>query len=801
MPPAKTQLLKDKEKKWKTQLKTIYPYASLENVQLRSTDRTRQAQYYAALEAYSETGQKKYLTSANKLASGGRIWHNAERINSTEDAQTFLRDSEKNMPVLTRGMGETIMTANTATREEQAVKKKKKEKERDTMTEEDDRSKKVREKEKEVKEKVKATREKFTKKEEDRERKRKHDEEMDRMQREARERAEEDERERRERRERYAREDREREARKREETTMRDIGATQSRLIEDIGEDAMQDLERYDHERANEETDDEIKIIEQAIRNGNLQPAMVSHLKRHVKKLQERKNIAHHHRHHGFERAESEMRRIREEDAFRARTNEDAAQHLRGFVPTRGHREAEHTARAVHATDNPRLNIQPLNEVGGANAPVATLQENDAYVMARDGTVPMNSIFLDDRVDPVAPPHTRNMQEQAQANANFEARHDTQTQHEISQINEEQQLESVALMGETNADAGVITGVFNPSNIPSGREGQEAGQALVDVSRAEVAPQLISPDEHRDEPAPPRAASDGLGGGGRGAERLRERVMGGGVPPVPAAAPPAAPIPSTQGADVGDRYEYDIGYFDQAQAQGGGVGLPTQDAIMKQLDVGSSKTHKEAEKMHRQRATTAKLKEEIACLFKVYEPLISDLRTEREHREKDRVLKSDSHELVARYHEHLTQIVRGYMQGSELKVGVIISADSIGMIGRGVQGQTTNVPAVPVGAGGASAPQMTGTAPQYRLTKSGQDKFVHTSASHQEVMRGGRRTFDIIESRKPQAHPELHPQPGRIPKFVTRARNPYPSIAIARNPAAGMALRIPGRKANHFDEF
>mgnify|MGYP003650695772 FL=1 len=177
------------------------------------------------------------------------------------------------------------------------------------------------------------------------------------------------------------------------------------------------------------------------------------------------------------------------------------------------------------------------------------------------------------------------------------------------------------------------------------------------------------------------------------------------------------------------------------------------------------------------------------------------MRTEREHREKDRILKSDSHELVARYHEHLTQIVRGYMQGSELKVGVIISADSIGMIGRGVQGNNTNVPAVPVGAGGASAPQMTGTAPQYRLTKSGQDKFVHTSAAHQEVMRGGRRTFDIIESRKPQAHPELHPQPGRIPKFVTRARNPYPSIAIARNPAAGMSLRIPGRKVNHFEEF
>ena len=172
-------------------------------------------------------------------------------------------------------------------------------------------------------------------------------------------------------------------------------------------------------------------------------------------------------------------------------------------------------------------------------------------------------------------------------------------------------------MGETNADAGVITGVFNPSNIPSGREGQEAGQALVDVSRTEVAPQLISPDEHRDEPAPPRASSDGLGGVSQAADsyaqgqqrynmaRQRYQAQRGAVPPVPAAAPPPPPpIPSTQGADAGDRYEYDIGYFDQAQAQGGGVGLPTQDAIMKQLDVGSSKTHKEAEKMHRQRATT-----------------------------------------------------------------------------------------------------------------------------------------------------------------------------------------------------
>ena len=784
--------LRNLEDKWVKLLRDRFPKMP---AGLKTGDRTRQAHYYAALEYFGD-GNKAGKTRFRNLRRKGGLWHVDPSIDSPEEAQDFLKGVERSPP------------QPTVTKE---IETKKEAKETETMGKADKESEARRQ---DVKDKLEEAKTKYKTRAKERE--------VETLRRELAE----------ARKQLAGQEEEEKEEIDQEETkvaedVMEDFTRTQSRLIEDIGEDTMEDLERYgierryEHEAHNDDIDREIDAIRNALRRQpDLQPSVRAHLERHMMKLEERKRIDHHHRHHGFERAESEMRRIREEDALRARTNEDAAQHLRGFVPTRGHREADHTARAVHATDNPRINIQPLREEGGEANPVPTLQENDAYVMARDGTVPMNSIFLDDRVDPVAPPQTNSPEEQAQANADFEAEQEQNMQREIAQINEEQQLESVALMGETNADAGVITGVFNPSNIPSGREGKEAAEALVDVSRHEVEPQLrgdprfastrrpagdtpyVDFGRENNTPYVDFGPEDARFASSRGSARRGVNVpIGGGQAPPPQPPPqpaPVAPLPSSQGADAGDRYEYDIGFFDQ----GGGVNLPTQDAIMRQLDVGSSRTHKEAERRHRERASLSKLKEEVACLFKVYEPLIADLRSEKQQRMKNAVLKSDSHKVVADYHESLTQLVRRYMQGTDLKVGVIVSADSIGQLGaRGVQGQTTNVPAVPVGAGGTSAQHLTGSAPQYRLTKSGQDKFVHTSAAHQEVMRGGRRTFDIIESRKPQDHPETHPQPGRIPRFVTRARNPYPSIAIARNPGAGMALRIPGRKANHFEEF
>ena len=809
MTRTKPIALRNLEDKWVNILKEKFPKMPRG---LKTNDRTRQAHYYAAMEYFGD-GNKAGKTRLRLLRRKGGLWHIDPEIDTPEQAQDFLKGVTRDppQPTITKEIetkkeakeGDKMAKADEeslVTRQQRELEKLREElreaRERDQMGTADIESEARRQ---DVKDKLEAAKKKYKSRARERQD----------MAKEDRTRREEEEEE---------KEEIDQEERKVAEDVMEDFTRTQSRLIEDIGEDTMEDLERYgierryEHEAHNDDIDREIDAIRNALmRQRDLQPSVRAHLERHMMKLEERKRIDHHHRHHGFERAESEMRRIREEDALRARTNEDAAQHLRGFVPTRGHREADHTARAVHATDNPRINIQPLREEGGEANPVPTLQENDAYVMARDGTIPMNSIFLDDRVDPVAPPQTNSPEEQAQANADFEANQEQNMQREIAQINEEQQLESVALMGETNADAGVITGVFNPSNIPSGREGQEAAEALVAVSRHEVEPQLIGEGGAQPPPMDYQAARerymaqrpiDYQAGRERyEAARGRYIAQGGGQAPPPQPPPqpaPVAPLPSSQGADAGDRYEYDIGFFDQ----GGGVNLPTQDAIMRQLDVGSSRTHKEAERRHRERASLSKLKEEVACLFKVYEPLIADLRSEKQQRMKNAVLKSDSHKVVADYHESLTQLVRRYMQGTDLKVGVIVSADSIGQLGaRGVQGQTTSVPAVPVGAGGTSAQHLTGSAPQYRLTKSGQDKFVHTSAAHQEVMRGGRRTFDIIESRKPQDHPETHPQPGRIPRFVTRARNPYPSIAIARNPGAGMALRIPGRKANHFEEF
>ena len=786
MTRTKPIALRNLEDKWVNILKEKFPKMP---TGLKTNDRTRQAHYYAAMEYFGD-GNKAGKTRLRLLRRKGGLWHIDPEIDTPEQAQDFLKGVTRDPP------------QPTVTKE---IETKKEAKEGDKMAKADEESLVTRQQREleTLREELREAREREQMGTADVESEARRQDVKDKLEA-AKKKYKSRARERQD----MAKEDRTR--REEEEEEKEEIDQEERKVAEDIADDTIEDLERYgierryEHDAHNDDIDREIETIRRILVSKDVQPSVKAHLERHMMKLEERKRIDHHHRHHGFERAESEMRRIREEDALRARTNEDAAQHLRGFVPTRGHREAEHTARAVHATDNPRINIQPLREEGGEANPVPTLQENDAYVMARDGTVPMNSIFLDDRVDPVAPPQTNSPEEQAQANADFEAQQEQQMHNEIAQINEEQQLESVALMGETNADAGVITGVFNPSNIPSGREGQEAAEALVAVSRHEVEPQLrglAGGAGARSQNVPPMQAQNIPPM--QALQRGLNVPIGGGQAPPPQPPPqpqpaPVAPVASTQGADAGDRYEYDIGFFDQ----GGGVNLPTQDAIMRQLDVGSSRTHKEAERRHRERASLSKLKEEVACLFKVYEPLIADLRSEKQQRMKNAVLKSDSHKVVADYHESLTQLVRRYMQGTDLKVGVIVSADSIGQLGaRGVQGQTTNVPAVPVGAGGTSAQHLTGSAPQYRLTKSGQDKFVHTSAAHQEVMRGGRRTFDIIESRKPQDHPETHPQPGRIPRFVTRARNPYPSIAIARNPGAGMALRIPGRKANHFEEF
>ena len=268
------------------------------------------------------------------------------------------------------------------------------------------------------------------------------------------------------------------------------------------------------------------------------------------------------------------------------------------------------------------------------------------------------------------------------------------------------------------------------------------------------------------------------GGEPRGAP-VRPPAAPGAPRPPPSAMNPLPLPPAQRGvmSGAGTSTEYDISQFISNPGPSGAIGgAPTANAML-----GNLAQSEQQEDAARQQSSVKELKEQIKCMLIVFKPLVEKLRTPPEQKMQQVMMKTDNREALAKYHKYLSSMVRDYYGQSQLKVGVIVSPESLASMS----------------GGGGSGAKTSGT----RLTKSGEDKFVHTQSGYQETMRGGRNSFAIMENRVPISNPQNHPIPGRIPQFLGRARNPYPSLLLATNPMAGLDLRLkPARRVHQTDD-
>ena len=163
---------------------------------------------------------------------------------------------------------------------------------------------------------------------------------------------------------------------------------------------------------------------------------------------------------------------------------------------------------------------------------------------------------------------------------------------------------------------------------------------------------------------------------------------------------------------------------------------PVVDKKAQILDIFESRSESQAvilEDKKRNNKNLSTLKEEIRCFHKIYNDLIP-IFTSKEHKEKyDKAIKSDSVKLVKEHHIEMSDQIRKYFKTSELKLGVIMSAESVfgsGEIGHipsmmGSQGQGVPVHRTGIGGGGSVA------------IPKGKDRYANARSGERNIIRGG----------------------------------------------------------------
>ena len=468
-----------------------------------------------------------------------------------------------------------------------------------------------------------------------------------------------------------------------------------------------------------------------------------------------------------------------------------------------------------------------------------TTQSEPAIVDANSGLILRNPILIDGNTEPVYAQEARNPQQQNDNNAREEERYDEDIERAEDSQFRTQQIANAVLVNE---------GADRPRNIEQfyGQISNEEAAGLVkeqlDTAREEVEGRRAELDElkRRYEESPnltdgerqdilrtyakqeknykhayanlteaqqeadlneqaraiPDLPINEVPQGIEGFQQYDARAQSLGFtdgrptnPQGPQGPPGEAELPSSSSLQPigqppnsspqegqGDVYTYDISNFlNDGGGPSGAISNITQT--------------EQNEQNQRMNMSTERLKQEIKALLMVYRPLVSVLRDENTTKQARDAMRTTDRKQIIGFHKYITDIVRSYYGQSQLKVGVIVAPGSLGGGGGG-------------GGGGGTPGQPNLGQGSFRLTKSGNDKFTHTQFGSQEVMRGGRNSFKIMENRVPISRPENAPIPRRIPQFLTRARHPFPNLLFSNNPTAGMdlSLKPPSRRRGNYYE-
>ena len=156
------------------------------------------------------------------------------------------------------------------------------------------------------------------------------------------------------------------------------------------------------------------------------------------------------------------------------------------------------------------------------------------------------------------------------------------------------------------------------------------------------------------------------------------------------------------------------------------------------------------------------LKRDIQAICYLFDQTVPALKSADVQRRKQMIMRSDSRTAVMQFYTELMAMVKKFFASDQLRVGVIVGADSA------------------AGGGGAGSGLPGMGAAGYSMNIHGQDTF-HPQRGDQFINRGGRNYRRAIENRVPHVMPSLRPKPVKLERTLGFPNMPFPTIRRAAN--------------------
>ena len=238
---------------------------------------------------------------------------------------------------------------------------------------------------------------------------------------------------------------------------------------------------------------------------------------------------------------------------------------------------------------------------------------------------------------------------------------------------------------------------------------------------------------------------------------------------------PGGTVESTD-PDSGTKFEGQEGELDIPFAGGGGVGAGAfKSDVLSQLEPQSEVASKLAEDKKRRRKDVERLIKEINCFHLVYDDYIPLFRSKEHNKAKDDAIASKDRDKLIKHHLMMSNTIRQYYKTADLRVGVIMSAES--MFGQSVSNLITGH----MQSGGAALPNaiginkfLPGTTGGPRFIPKGSDPVKGAIAGNVNIRRGGRNTKRPVARFVPKSGGSA--EPTDIPEVTPVVDAPMPYV-------------------------
>tara|TARA_Y100001963_G_scaffold125214_1_gene176647 strand:- start:949 stop:2049 length:1101 start_codon:yes stop_codon:yes gene_type:complete len=176
--------------------------------------------------------------------------------------------------------------------------------------------------------------------------------------------------------------------------------------------------------------------------------------------------------------------------------------------------------------------------------------------------------------------------------------------------------------------------------------------------------------------------------------------------------------------------------------------------VINKFNEGSNTHRQNIENTLRNRKKIDNLKNEIRCFHTLYDDLIPEFKESKHTDDKNDVLKSDNIDSVIEHHTKMSERIALYYKTSELKLGVILSAESI------FGDRVGDIPSV-AGSYGLGLPVNRGQKPI--TIPKGKDRFSKAMAGDINIIRGGINSKRGVSRAVPTQKINNEPKKDHIP--------------------------------------